>query len=233
MTATFYALSSHTLPLGDTACLLALAPLFLALLAPLLLGERTGRRLVLALACSVAGVVLVLRPAALFGAAQAQGSYSGGPGPVATAVVAMIAALVSALAMIMLRRVGQRENPEAIALHFSLVATAGMGLLSLATLRRPSAVDAVFMLLAGLAGGFAQLALTRAYALDRAARVGAVGYLSVVASALLGTAALHEQPRGEALVGIALVVASGVALTWTGRRDAQKSDPDRERPGGR
>jgi drug/metabolite transporter (DMT)-like permease len=228
MTATFYALSSHTLPLGDTACLLSLAPVFVAALAPALLGERTGRRLAVALACSLVGVVLVLRPAALFGGAQAPAAASAGPGPLETAVVAMVAAFLSALAMIMLRRVGQRENPEAIALHFSLVATAGLGVLSIATLRLPTAGDAVLMLLAGMAGGFAQLALTRAYSLDRAARVGAVGYLSVVGSALLGTAALHETPRGEALAGIALVIASGVTLTLSGQRDALKGEPSRQ-----
>jgi drug/metabolite transporter (DMT)-like permease len=230
MAATFYALSSHTLPLGDTACLLSLAPVFVAALAPALLGERTGRRLALALGCSLAGVVLVLRPAALFGGVQSQAetAVSAGPGPVETAGVAMVAAFLSAFAMIMLRRVGQRENPEAIALHFSLVATAGLGVASIATLRPPSAADAGLMFLAGISGGFAQLALTRAYSLDRAARVGAVGYLSVVASALLGTVALHERPREDALAGIALVIASGVTLTLSGHRDARNSEPSRE-----
>jgi drug/metabolite transporter (DMT)-like permease len=144
-----------------------------------------------------------------------------GPSALTTALVALGAALLSALAMIMLRQVGQRENPEAIALHFSLVATVTLGLIALADLRRPGAFDAGCMVLAGVCGGFAQLALTRAYALDRAARVGAIGYLSVVASALLGAAALHERPRQEAIAGIALVIAGGLVVTWSGRAAAR------------
>src|SRR5262249_9057868 len=42
MVATFYALSSRTLSLGDTATLLYLTPVFLAILAPIFLRERTS-----------------------------------------------------------------------------------------------------------------------------------------------------------------------------------------------
>ena len=49
MAATFYALSSRTLPLGDTVTLLNLTPIFLAVLAPIFLREPTGRAVALAL----------------------------------------------------------------------------------------------------------------------------------------------------------------------------------------
>jgi drug/metabolite transporter (DMT)-like permease len=67
MTATFYALSSRTLPLGDTVSLLYLTPVFLAVLAPVFLRERTGKRVVLALVLSISGALLILRPAVFFG----------------------------------------------------------------------------------------------------------------------------------------------------------------------
>jgi drug/metabolite transporter (DMT)-like permease len=141
-----------------------------------------------------------------------------------TAAVAVLSALCAAVAMIMLRRVGQRESPEAIALHFSLVAAGIFAFFALADPRVPLGVDAVFMVIAGLAGGFAQLALTRAYSLDRAARVGAMGYLSVVASALLGAVALHERPHPLAIAGMALVVAGGLVVTSSARPRATARD---------
>jgi drug/metabolite transporter (DMT)-like permease len=48
------------LPLGDTAVLTFLMPLFVAVGAPVVLGERAGRGVLLALPLCVAGVVLVV-----------------------------------------------------------------------------------------------------------------------------------------------------------------------------
>jgi drug/metabolite transporter (DMT)-like permease len=219
MMATFYALSSQTLPLGDTVSLLYLTPVFVAVLAPFVLRERTGKRVVLALALSISGALLILRPAALFGGAPSPGAAlgaGGGPDASATALVAVLASLLSACAMMMLRRVGQRESAEAIALHFSLVAAGATAVVALADLRAPGVADLAFMLLAGVAGGFGQLAMTRAYSLGRAAHVGAIGYLSVVVSALFGALALHERPHALALAGMTLVVLGGLAVTVAG-----------------
>jgi drug/metabolite transporter (DMT)-like permease len=232
MTASFYALSSRTLALGDTASLLTLAPIFIALLAPIVLRERTGRSVAVALVLSAAGVLLIFRPPSLFGAAFGAASRlehlsiaPAGPSAATTALVAVMSSFFAALAFMMLRLAGQRDSAEAISLHFSLFATAVLGAIALIApasghrgeLLEFRAADLGFMVATGLAGGFAQLALTRAYSLDRAARVGAVAYISVVASALLGAAALHERPSGLAIAGMALVIAGGLVVTLAGR----------------
>jgi drug/metabolite transporter (DMT)-like permease len=67
MASTFYALSSRTLSLGDTVTLLNLTPVFLALLAPIFLRERTSLSVALALTLSLAGVVLILHPSFVVG----------------------------------------------------------------------------------------------------------------------------------------------------------------------
>jgi drug/metabolite transporter (DMT)-like permease len=69
------------------------------------------------------------------------------------------------------------------------------------------------MLVTGVCAGFGQLAMTRAYALDQAARVGAVGYLAVVVSALLGALALGEVPDALATIGMLLVIAGGLVTS--------------------
>ena len=58
MATTFYALSSRTLPLGDTVTLLNLTPIFLAVLAPIFLRERTSRSVAFALLLALGGVML-------------------------------------------------------------------------------------------------------------------------------------------------------------------------------
>ncbi len=214
MLCTFYALSRPALPLGDTTTLLNLTPVFVALLTPFFLREPTGARVVASLSISLAGVLLVLRPAALFGGQVAA------EGAVDVGLVAALAAVFAAFAMMMLRRLGPRESPAAISMHFSLVAAGTFALLSAPSLILPSEKDALHMILAGLCAGFAQIAMTRAYALERAARVSAVGYLAVAVSGALGAAVLEEWPRGTTLLGMALVVGGGLVIALGARPSA-------------
>lgn len=221
MLATFYALSSRTVSLGNTVTLLNLSPVFLAVLAPIFLRERTSAGVAIAIALALAGVVLVVRPAFVFGPGADEAlTPTPGAGPSAglTVLVAVLAALSTSIAMMLLRRVGQTESAEAIAFHFSLFAAATMGLISLFDLRLPTMRDAICMIAAGLCAGFAQLAMTRAYALERAARVSGMSYFSVVASALLGAALLGERPGPTAVAGMTLVIAGGVLVTFARSR---------------
>jgi drug/metabolite transporter (DMT)-like permease len=212
MLSTFFALSSKSLSLGDVVTLLNISPVFLALLAPFVLKERTSKLVALAIAVALTGVVFVVRPSFVFGHAAALHASSG-PSASVTAMVAIGSALSTSIAMMMLRRVGQSESPEAIAFHFSVFAAVILGLISLFDLRMPSARDALLILLAGICAGFAQLAMTRAYSLENAARVGGMSYLAVPVSALFGTLFLDERLGPTTTVGMILVVAGGVLVT--------------------
>jgi drug/metabolite transporter (DMT)-like permease len=117
--------------------------------------------------------------------------------------------------MMLLRRVGQSESAEAIALHFSLFAAATLTTIAAFSFSVPTTRDLAFMIGAGVCAGFGQLAMTRAYALAQAARVSGMSYLAVVASALLGALVLGEIPTLSALFGMALVIAGGLVITFT------------------
>jgi drug/metabolite transporter (DMT)-like permease len=96
-----------------------------------------------------------------------------------------------------------------------------LSLVALPTLRAPDLGGLLLLLGTGASGAFAQIAMTRAYALDRAARVGVWNYLGVVLThfAAIGILGEREDPIG--LVGAALVIAAGVGLTWSGLREAR------------
>jgi drug/metabolite transporter (DMT)-like permease len=220
MLSTFYAVSSRTVSLGDTVTLLNLAPVFLAVLAPIFLRERTSPAVALALALALGGVVLVVRPTFLFGTGGHELAGVAGPSATTTALVAVFAAFSTAIAMMLLRRAGRTEVPEAIAFHFSLFAAGSLGILSLFDLRMPTARDAAFMVAAGVCAGIGQLAMTRAYALEHAARVSGMSYFAVVASALLGAVVLGEHPGPTAAGGMALVIAGGLVVTFARPRTA-------------
>jgi len=191
---TFFALSSPRVAIGDAATLGATAPIFVAALSGRLLNERVGRRLWIAIALTFLGIVLLLRPSFTTAA------------PVAA--IATGGAFFYALAMIWLRRIGPAESHEAVVLHFSLVALATMLLLALPSWTWPDARSGLYLLGAGLGGGGAQLAMTRAYSLHRAAPVTALSTLGVVFTWLLALPLFPERPTAWQLAGTLLVLAA-------------------------
>jgi drug/metabolite transporter (DMT)-like permease len=213
MLCTFSTLASPAITLGDASTLLNLTPVFLAVLGPFFLRERLERRVIIAIPLCVAGVVLVLRPSFIFGGAPLTGAA------LVAAADGVASSIFAAFAMMLLRKMGPKERPEAIALHFSLFAATACLLIALPTSHAlPRGRDLLTMGGAGVCAGLAQIALTRAYSLEPAARVSGVGYLSVVLSAVLGIAFLGESSPPGAVTGMALVVAGGLVVTVAGMR---------------
>jgi drug/metabolite transporter (DMT)-like permease len=195
----FYALASTRVGVGDAATLGATTPIFVALLSRPLLGERVGRHVALAVALAFVGVLAVLRPS--FALAL----------PVAA--VATVGAFFYAMAMIWLRRIGPGESHEAIVLHFSLVGLVAMVALALPVWRWPDWPGGLALIGAGLGGGGAQLAMTRAYSLQRAAPVTAVSNVGVVFTYLLALPLFADRPSPWQVGGALLVIAATAILT--------------------
>ena len=201
-TATFYALASSRIALGDAATLGATAPIFVALLSGPLLGESVGSRVSLAILLGFAGIVAVVGPSFSIAA------------PVAA--VATVGAIFYALAMIWLRKIGPGETPEAVVLHFSLVSFVTMLALAVPVWRWPDARGALLLLGAGLGGGGAQIAMTRAYSLHRAAPITALAGLGIVLTHLLAIPVFGDRPTGWQIAGSLLVIGASLLLA-TGR----------------
>lgn len=204
----FFALSR--LPLGDAVTLANLTPLILAVSSQRLLGERSGSGLLGAVVVGLAGVAM------LAGASFSHGTHNAGAFGAAKGLLPFVAAVAgafsSAVAMVFLRRLGPRESPEGVSLHFAIWAAIAMFVIGLPWARVPSLPALLSLMLAGVTGGFAQMIMTKAYGLDRAARVSAVGYSAVVMSQVFGVLVLHERPGIRQLGGAGLVITSGLIL---------------------
>jgi drug/metabolite transporter (DMT)-like permease len=196
---TFYALASNRISLGDAVTLSATAPIFVALLSQPLLGERVGAHVSLAVGLGFAGIVAVVQP-----------SFSSVNW---VATIAILGAAFYALAMIWLRKIGPGESHEAVVFHFSLVASATLLALSFPVWRWPDSGNAGLLLGAGLAGGGAQIAMTRAYSLARAAPVTALSGLSIVFTYVLALPVFRDRPTPWQLGGSLLVILASVLLT--------------------
>lgn len=209
MLCTFYALTH--MPLADATALLNTTPLWIAGLAWLTLGERPSRAVLLALGVAFAGVLLIERP----------GLATGQP----AGLVALLAGATSAVAMVSLRRLSG-ETPEAVVVHFSAVATTLLGVASAVYSQHhgapaaPSPRALAGVLVMGAMATLGQLAMTRAYALDTAARVGAVGWMQVLMALGLDAAVFRRLPDGSVRAGIALLMVAGGLLLRDARRAA-------------
>lgn len=212
MVCTFFALTH--MPLSDATALLNTTPLWIALLAWWTLGERPTPAVLAALAVAVAGVAMIERPS--FAAGQWVG------------LVALGAGAAGAVAMVSLRRLSG-ETPEAVVVHFSAVASGVMAALSAVWLWQhgwPAGLRASVLLgvlAMGAAATVGQLAMTRAYALDQAARVGAVGWMQVVFALGLDALVFARVPEAHARWGIVLLLGAGTLLVW----DARRAQPQR------
>lgn len=197
----FYALGH--LPLADATALLNTAPLWTIPLAFVSLRELPGPRVLIALCVAASGLLLILRPTT---------------GVVNTAgLVALAAGASTAFAMVSLRRLAT-ETPEAVVAHFFTTAMVVTGVLLVAEVIRqgghpPLHVRDIACLVAiGVTGTIAQLAMTRAYALDRAVRVGVVGWVQIALELAIDTAFFRGSMPAMTLAGIGLMIAAGALL---------------------
>lgn len=201
--AVFAALGSHRIALGDVATLTATAPLFVALLSGPVLGERVGPRVVAGAALGFVGVAVLSQPALHVS------------GDLALALV--LGSLSYALALLRLRRLREREGSEAIALHMSLVAGVVLLLASLPRFVWPGPRAWLPLAASAVAGGLGQVALSRAYGLDRAARLSAVSYSGVVITYALEAAWFARVPLVHQWIGASLVCVAGVVVSLRAR----------------
>ncbi|MFI5372097.1 MAG: DMT family transporter [Candidatus Eisenbacteria bacterium] len=200
--AVFYVLGQTRIALGDVATLQATGPLFVALLSYPLIGERVSRRVAGGVALGFVGLTVLVGPAF-----RTSGDL---------AAIMLAGAFCYAVAMLSLRRLGSHETSEGIAFHLSLVAGVVLLLLALPRFAAPGTRAWEAIVASALCGGLAQVAMSRAYALDRAARMSAFAYAGVAITYGLEAVTWHRFPVPHQWTGAALVVVAGVLVS--GRR---------------
>jgi len=194
------------LPLSDAIALGLSGPIFITVLSVLLLGEKVGWRRWSAVLAGFVGVIIMTRP---------------GPGLFdVNAFWPLAAAILYALAMISIRRLGASESSSTIVFYF----TAFSVLASLVTIPfgwidsqyawvMPASLGQLGRVFAiGILGGCAQIFLTKAYQRARASVVAPFDYTALVYGFLLGWFFFEEVPDAFLIVGGIVVVLSGVYI---------------------
>ena len=185
------------LPLADVMAIYLASPLFVAAFSAAFLGEQVGRRRLAAILVGFLGVLVVLRPSAATVSAPA--------------VVALAGSLIYAAMMLITRRLR-----DASGLALITTQTAGVALGGFATLpfgwSVPAGFDLALIGLLGIVAMLGHFSVNRAVALSPAASVVPFQYTSILWGIALGLAVWGDRPAPAALLGAAMIVASGLVL---------------------
>lgn len=163
--------------------------------------QRQGP-LVLAVLTGFVGVVFMLRPTL-----EQNQLFAG--------LIGLLSGLGAALAYLQVAALGRMGEPEArtvfyFSLGASLAGLAALPWVGVHSLLRP---EALWLLPIGILAALGQLCMTRAYTHGATLVVANLQYSGIVFSALYGWLLFGDRLPWQSSVGMALIVASGVAAT--------------------
>jgi len=190
----------QAMPLGETTALIFITPLLVALLAGPLLKERMTPVKWLAIGVGFAGVLLIARP----------GGALAGIG----IVYALACALCYAGYQVLTRQLSSSESSVSMLFYTALIGTLAMSL----TLpffwntALPHGIAVAQIVSLGVFAGLGHYLLIRAFRHTPASTLAPFMYLQIVWATLLGGLVFGHHPDGWALVGMALIAASGLGL---------------------
>ena len=208
-TCVFYAFA--TLPLAQVYAIIFTMPLLITVLSIPVLGERVGLHRGAAVVVGLGGVLIVLRP----GATDLELGHA----------AALVAALASSLASVIVRRIGRAERTAVLLLYPMMANVVAMGAVLPFVYRPiPLADFGLWALLAALAFG-ASLLIIQAYRAADAALVAPMQYSQILWAALYGAVLFDETVDGGTALGAGVIIASGLYVVLREARGASARTP--------
>ncbi|MGO7136521.1 DMT family transporter [Rhizobium leguminosarum] len=193
-----YFLAAVSLPLGEVATLYATAPLVAVVLSAIILGERVRGLQWAAVLIGLVGAVVAANPT---------GAISLGP-----ILLGLAAGLLWGVTIVFTRKSGSRESTSAQLIISGLVFCVVCGFLT--EWKMPASyTDVMLIAVLGIQILFAQMLFFEGYRYAPASILAPLEYQVVVWSCLLGLLFFAEAPTLNVLIGGALIIVAGIALT--------------------
>lgn len=208
----FFALTR--LPLPEAIMLNYAQPLLVVVISALVLGETVRIFRWTAVGIGFVGVLIISWPKLTLltspdgmGSAEALG-----------VVAAIVAAAISAVALLQVRALVATDKSSTVVIWFSMTASAA-GLLTLPFGWSPlTAWQVFFLVMSGICGGIAQVLMTEAYRHASVATVAPFEYSSMLFGLVVGYLLFADIPTIHSIVGGAIVVGSGLMIIWREQR---------------
>jgi S-adenosylmethionine uptake transporter len=192
----FYAFA--TLPLAQVYAILFASPLLITLLAIPILGEQVRLRRGIAVAVGLIGVLIVLRP----GEVELQLGH----------LAAITAATTSALASIIVRKIGSEERSAVLLLFPMLANFLGMGAILPFVYRPMPFWHFAGLGLIALLAFMAMLLVIAAYRRAEAVIVAPMQYSQIIWATGYGYFLFNETPDRYTALGAAIIIGSGIYI---------------------
>lgn len=193
----------HALMLIPLATLHAIEftfPLWVALMAPFILGEKLTQVRILAASLGFIGALIIVRP----------GVASIGLGT----SLALVCALSFAMAQILTKLQTRTESPAAILFYMQLMQSVLAFVLLLGAPKLPDAATFGWLFLLGLGGMLAHFAMIKAFSHADATVVSPMDFLRLPCVAVLGVMFYNEAIDWLVLLGGAIVVGANLMNLW-------------------
>jgi drug/metabolite transporter (DMT)-like permease len=199
----FFALG--LIPLAQLFALEFTTPLWVAALAPLLLGERLTKMRLAAVSLGFIGVLVVLRP----------GLEDVSLG----SIVMLIGAVGFAGAMMGTKRLSTTEQPVTVLFYMALIQTPVGLLLAINELHWPTLVTGLWLILVAVLGFTAHFCIVRAVSLADAIVVAPLDFIRLPLIAVVGVVLYSEPLELWVFVGGALVLLGNYGNLVAERRN--------------
>ena len=191
------------IPIGQAVTLQYTNPLFVALLSSVFVSEKVEPFVWTLAIISFIGIVLIVSP-------DLQTIE-------VNAVLALGSGFFAALAYLYVRRLRASEHALSIVFWFATFSVAFTLIPAMPTL--PTALSDPVVTLAlvgiGVGAGAGQVGLTFAFHKANAAWISAFSYLTVIVATIYGYTIFGETLNSRDLLGCALIICSGIALTFS------------------
>ncbi len=206
MSLGFFALTR--LPLPEATAITYATPLLIVIFSAVLLNERVHFFRWTAVIVGLVGVVIILWPRlTVFSGGGALGNTEA-----VGALAALLAAVLSAFAMMAVRNLVHTERTETIVTYFFISAS----VLSLLTLPFgwiwPTPQQAALLIGAGFFGGIGQLLMTSSYRHADMSVIAPFEYVSLILTIVIGYFIFADVPTLTMILGALIIVGSGIAV---------------------
>jgi drug/metabolite transporter (DMT)-like permease len=211
----FYFTAVTLLPLTDSTALSFVMPIFSVILAAVILKESVGLWRWGAVLIGFAGVLLMLEPHGGVVSLVAGGLSLG-------AAAGLTGSFFSAFVVIFIRQMSTTERSEAIVFYFMMTCSILGAITMVWDAQWPNGFEFVLLVLSGILGGIGQICMTYSYRYAEPSLLAPFDYIAIVWATILGFLIFHELPVIEVIIGSAIIIGSGIFITWREHRRRQE-----------
>lgn len=192
------------MPIADALALLFVSPMIVTALSPFLLGEHVGIRRWIAVMFGFLGALIILRPG--FGVAQTSSFLAVGAG------------CSFAIYTLLTRKLAGSAPPLVTLAYTAVLGAVAMSIAVVPVWITPPPMDLLMMAAIGAIAAGGHFLLIKAFDHAPASLLAPYSYSEIVMATAVGWIFFSDFPDGWTWIGIAVIAASGIYISWRERR---------------